>query len=357
MQAEHNKWLLCYPFCFSEKHLNMVPGHNLDGYDEETALHARSSGNDGDFGMAATRSDVLSQVLTLIRLRGELVYSADLGGPWGIRFPKGHAHFHFVEQGSLWVRTPGAEPLLVQKGDLLLLPHGTGHIISDRPETPGRDVQSILPAHFDADRFVLNFGGDGAACSLLGGFFHFEGGSLAAIMAALPVVVHIPSVDGTTPDWLDAIAHFLVKESREPEPGSSLMISRLIDLLVIRTLRTWAANRTDSGGWLGGLGEERIGRVLSAIHADPYRQWTVESLAAIAAMSRSIFAERFTARIGETPLHYVTRWKLTLAADMLASGGLKVTQAAQRIGYASDAAFSRAFKTQFGYPPSQAGRS
>lgn len=334
----------------------MVPTANMNGYDGEAALHARSSGNNDDFGMAATRSDVLSQVLTLIRLRGELVYSADLSGPWGISFPKGHAHFHFVEHGALWVRTPGAEPILVRQGDLLLLPHGTGHTLSDMPETAARDVQSILPAHFDADHSVLTFGGGGAACRLLGGFFHFEGGSLAAIMAALPVVVHIASVDGKTPDWLDGIAHHLVNESRQPEPGSSLMISRLIDLLVIRTLRTWAANRTGSGGWLGGLGEERIGRVLSAIHADPYRQWTVESLAAIAAMSRSIFAERFTARIGETPLHYVTRWKLTLAADMLAGGGLKVTQAAQRIGYASDAAFSRAFKAQFGYPPSQAGR-
>jgi AraC-like DNA-binding protein len=100
------------------------------------------------------------------------------------------------------------------------------------------------------------------------------------------------------------------------------------------------------------LGDERIGRALNAIHAAPYEAWTVESLASLSAMSRSIFAERFMAKVGEPPLQYVKRLKLTLAADMLA-GGMRVTQAAVRIGYASDAAFSRAFKSQFGHAPSE----
>jgi AraC-like DNA-binding protein len=310
--------------------------------------------NDNHYGMAATRTDVLSQVLTLIRLRGELVYSANLRGPWNITFPKGAAHFHFIEHGEAWVKTLGAQPIRVKQGDMLLLPHGTGHLICDDPATPQVGIDAVIDRHFDRARSVLDYGGDGATTRVVGGLFNFEGGSLAAVMAALPVVVHIPSEGGKTPDWLDAIAHFLVKESHEVEPGSSLMISRLIDLLVIRTLRTWAANQAVPSSWLGGLGEERIGRVLSAIHADPYRAWSVQELAGIAAMSRSIFAERFTARVGEAPLHYVKRWKLTLAADMLTTGGLKVTQAAQRTGYTSDAAFSRAFKAHFGYAPSEA---
>jgi transcriptional regulator GlxA family with amidase domain len=129
-----------------------------------------------------------------------------------------------------------------------------------------------------------------------------------------------------------------------------------IDLLVIRTLRTWAASRPTNLGWLGGLAEERIGRALSAMHADPYRDWNVDALASIAAMSRSVFAERFTAKVGGPPLRYLTRWRLTIAADLLRTGGLKVTEAAQRVGYASDAAFSRAFKAHFGYAPSEARR-
>lgn len=306
------------------------------------------------YRMAAARTDVLSQVLTLIRLRGELVYSANLHGPWSIAFPKGPAHFHFIERGEVWVKTLGAPPLLARAGDMLLLPHGTGHMICDDPSTAPVDIDIVIDRHFDRVHSTLEYGGNGPPSRIVGGLFDFEGGSLAAVMSALPIVVHIASAGGKTPDWLDAIAHFLIKESHEVEPGSSLMISRLIDLLVIRTLRTWASQQDGSKGWLGGLAEERIGRALSAIHADPYRAWTVKELAGIAAMSRSIFAERFTARVGEAPLHYVKRWKLTLAADMLATGGLKVTQAAQRTGYTADAAFSRAFKAQFGYAPSEA---
>ena len=331
----------------------------MNNHIQTPGLHDQSSGNNPDYGMAATRADVLSQVLTLIRLRGELVYSAHLAAPWAITFPKGAAHFYFVEVGAMWVKTLGAAPIAVNQGDMLLLPHGTGHLICDDPATPPAAIDSLIGEHFDRDKSVLSYGRGGSgdsATRLVGGLFHFEGGSLAALMAALPLVVHIPSVAGKTPDWLHALTHFLVKESHEVEPGSSLMISRLIDLLVIRTLRTWAAGQKHPASWVGALGDERIGRALSAIHAAPCHPWTVEGLAGISAMSRSIFAERFTARVGEAPLHYVKRLKLTLAADMLASGGLRVTQAAERIGYASDAAFSRAFKAQFGYAPSAASR-
>lgn len=328
----------------------------MNNHIQEPGLHDRSSGKVPDFGMAAARSDVLSQVLTLIRLRGELVYSARLAAPWSIAFPKGTAHFYFVEAGTMWIKTLGAEPIAVNQGDMLLLPHGTGHMICDDPATPPAEIDNLVQEHFDRDTSVLEYGGNGAQARFIGGLFHFEGGSLAAIMAALPLVVLIRNEDGKTPDWLHALTHFMLKESHEVAPGSSLMISRLIDLLVIRTLRSWAASQQHAGSWVGALGDERLGRALSAIHDAPYHPWTVEGLARIAAMSRSIFAERFTARVGEAPLHYVKRMKLTLAADMLVSGGLRVTQVAERVGYTSDAAFSRAFKAQFGYAPSEAGQ-
>lgn len=330
----------------------MIESSIMNSHTQDPEVIDQSSGNHPDYGMAATRADVLSQVLTLIRLRGELVYSAKLRAPWGITFPKGPAHFYFVQTGAMWLKTPGAEPMAVKQGDMLLLPHGTGHLISDDPSSSWTEIGDLVKNHFDRNESVLNYGGEGEEASLIGGLFHFEGGSLAALMTALPLIVHIPSVEGKTPDWLHALTHFLVKESHEVEPGSSLMISRLIDLLVIRTLRTWAANQANPSSWVGALGDERIGRALNAIHAAPFDTWTVEGLASLAAMSRSIFAERFMAKVGEPPLQYVKRLKLTLAADMLA-GGMRVTQAAVRIGYASDAAFSRAFKSQFGHAPSE----
>jgi AraC-like DNA-binding protein len=293
-------------------------------------------------------------VLTLIRLRGELVYTAFLGEPWGLQFQPGPAHFHFIEKGEAWVTPAGERPTRVIEGDLVLLPLGKGHVIADALGSPVENIGIVAANHFDREELVLRHGGDGPVTRLVGGFFSFEGSPLPAVMSALPPLIHIPRGDAGAPPWLAAISHFLVAEAQQPNPGSSLMISRLIDLLVIRTLRSWAASEANRMGWLGGLGEERIGRVLSAMHADPFRRWTVQSLAEVARMSRSIFAERFTSAVGEPPLRYLSRWRLTIAADLLRSGGLKVTEAAYRSGYASDAAFSRAFKAHFGYAPSEA---
>jgi AraC-like DNA-binding protein/mannose-6-phosphate isomerase-like protein (cupin superfamily) len=312
-----------------------------------------SSGKTQDFGMSAARNDVLSEVLTLIRLRGELVYTAFLSKPWGLQFQPGAAHFHFVKSGEIWVTPVGGKPTKISEGDLILLPLGKGHVIADALESPIEKIEAVAAECFDREELVLRHGGDGHVSQIIGGFFSFEGGPLPAVMSALPPLIHIPRGDSGPPVWLEAISRFLVSEAQQPDPGSSLMISRLIDLLVIRTLRSWAAVEANRIGWLGGLSEERIGLVLSAMHADPFRHWTVQSFAKIAGMSRSIFAERFSRAVGEPPLRYLSRWRLTLAADLLRRGGLNVTEVAYRSGYASDAAFSRAFKAHFGYAPSE----
>jgi len=327
----------------------------MSEYDLPAAFHARSSNSGNEYGMAATRVDVLSQVLTLIRLRGELVYSGALMGARGIAFAPGPSHFYYVEEGTLSVGLPGIEPVRLEAGDLVLLPHGTGHTIADGPAIPVQQIEAMAPPCFDGTRLTLRCGeGEITAARFIGGFFRFEGGPLPSVLSALPPLIHIPRQESGAPAWLQAISHFLIDEAHEARPGAALMISRLIDLLVIRTLRTWAASRPTNHGWLAGLAEERIGRVLSAMHADPYRDWNVEALASIAAMSRSIFTARFASTVGEPPLRYLTRWRLTIAADLLRTGGLKVTEAAQRVGYSSDAAFSRAFKAHFGYAPSEA---
>lgn len=322
-------------------------------YSADTESHARSSETAAKLGMRAARSDVLSEVLTLIRLRGELVYTAHLGAPWGIRFPAGPAHFHYVERGEAWITPAGAAPHRIGEGDLALLPLGRGHVLADAEGTAIEDIETIAAGHFDRNGLVLRHGKGDANCVIFSGYFNFDS-PLPTIMSALAPLIHIPRAESGAPPWLRAISGFLAGEAQTPSPGSLLMISRLIELLVIRTLRSWTQNEANRIGWLGGLGDERIGRALSAIHADPFKRWTVQSLAAVAAMSRSTFAERFAAIIGEPPLHYLTRWRLTIAADLLRGGGLKVTEAAQRIGYSSDAAFSRAFKAHFGYAPSEA---
>jgi len=315
------------------------------------------SDSDHTFRLASLRQDVLSQVLRLIRLRGEMVYRGELTVASGIALPPGPAHFYFVQQGTMAVISGSLEPVELKMGDLVLLPRGDGHTIVDSVSSSGAGIETLGPEHFDAHRFFLHGGSNSAnAVRFIGGSFFFDGNPLASVLSMLPAVILISSDDSGAPEWLKGIAHFLLEEAQVAGPGSSLMISRLIDLLVIRALRTWAGARTTHLGWLGGLNEERIARVLSAMHDEPQRDWTLEALANIAAMSRSLFAKRFLATVGEPPLRYLTRWRLTLAADLLKSGRLKVTEVAQRSGYHSDAAFSRAFKAQFGCPPSDAHR-
>jgi AraC-like DNA-binding protein len=326
----------------------MISKACLTGHDADALVHAPSS---EITGVPPIDPDMLSHVLTQVRLRGGAVYRAKLGAPWALRFPAGAAHFYYVEQGTAWVHLAGRTALSLEQGDLLMLPHRQDHVLSGGALMAPDDIELVSRAHFGTNRHVLRAGKDGAVCRLIGGQFHFDGDAAAAVLAALPQALHLPGNGIDAPPWLDAITRFLLQEAHGGGPGSALMVSRLVDLLVIRMLRCWAESQVRLPGWIAGLSELRLGRALRAIHAEPHRPWTVQALAALAGMSRSAFAERFTAAVGQAPLQYAQHWKLTLAHDMLAQGVL-VTQAAGRSGYASEAAFSRAFKSHFGYSPS-----
>lgn len=308
--------------------------------------------------MPSERADVLSQVLKLIRLRGDRVFHGELGDSAEVIFPAGPATFLHLRTGELSVAQCNGPCVIMRPGDFVLLPHADGHIIRSEPD---RNVQRRFEASVDfssgADAQAFKWAADdGIAGSFLAGSFYFDGAPLRALLTGLPGVIHLTCDKVSTPPWLASISHFLEAESRSRGPGSSLMISRLIDLLVIRTLRMWVNQQGDRAGWLSGLSDERIGRALSAMHSEPDRAWTVSALAEMAMMSRSMFSDRFTAVVGLSPLRYLTRWRLTIAADLLRGGTLKVTEVAHGAGYGSEAAFSRAFKKEFGYPPSDAHR-
>jgi AraC-like DNA-binding protein len=308
-------------------------------------------------GMAAARVDLLSQMLTLVRMRGELVFAAEMTSPWALGLEPGSAVFHVVSEGNLVVKIGNQAPIHASAGDLLMMPHGEGHVICDRPDTPAVSAIGLLEDQATIDRLVVRHGGDGSLTRIIVGQFRFETQSIPSIMAALPSIIHIRKSDHDTLGWLEGVAQFLLAEAQAPHPGASLMISRLIDVIVIRALRTWIQTSTIQGnGWIGALSDDRISRALKAIHDEPFRRWAVADLAAAAGMSRSSFAERFAALVGEPPLHYQTRWRLSLAMPMLQQGNQRVSDVARKIGYDSDAAFSRAFKEHFGYAPVEARR-
>lgn len=292
------------------------------------------------------KPDVLSQVLSLVRLKGETVFTGVVDEQ-SETVSAGASRFYFVESGGMTLTTGGeqASRIHVDQGDLVLVPHGSAHelAISGLPSS-SQNSPGIAGSPIAASV-------RGAETKYIGGLFRFHGGKLPPILSSLPTVIHVAAGPSGTPAWLEAISHFLLHEANQTQPGAELMVSRLIDLLVIRALRTWSTTAPGRVGFIAGLGDDRIANALTALHASPYKAWTVPELAAIAAMSRSSFADHFSSTVGEAPLRYLTRWRLHLASEMLGAGTMRVSEVAERVGYASDAAFSRAYKACFGYSP------
>jgi AraC-like DNA-binding protein len=267
-------------------------------------------------------TDLLSHVLAQIRLTGDRISSCTLTEKGLLELEAEAAHVCVVTAGALQIEGADKVPVVVETGDLLLLPCGAGDL-----------------------RFVAS--GSPPPTVILCRFW-FDLDSLRGMIRALPQCIQIGRAESA--GWLDGMVHFLLVEASDVQPGAALMISRLIDLVVIRALRSWV-HRGPKSGWLGGLSDVRIASALKAIHERPTQRWRVETLAAIAGMSRSNFCDRFTALVGRSPLRYQNEWRLTLARDLLAKRSARVGEIGLSIGYESEAAFSRAYKRLFGHSP------
>jgi AraC-like DNA-binding protein len=298
--------------------------------------------------------DVLTDVMASLRLRGRLFCRSELSAPWSLALPASElAHFHAIERGGGWVRLDGEErshPLAA--GDLIVLPHGRGYTLSDGPKAAAVPLASLVQEPGSGVCAVLRHGGDGPVTSMICGSFHFEGREGHPLLSLLPPLIHIPGDQGRSAEWLDLTLRFLAQEARHPRPGSETLITRLTDILFVQVVRSWIEGQPEGGGgWLGALRDRQMGAALGMIHREPQRTWSVASLASAVGMSRSAFAARFTTLVGEAPLAYLTRWRMHLAADLLRGKGLTLSEVAGRVGYESEAAFSKAFKRQVGTSP------
>ncbi|WP_426129495.1 AraC family transcriptional regulator [Pseudomonas sp. DWP1b1] len=267
------------------------------------------------------KGDLLSQVLAQIRLTGDRVYACTLAHAQTLDLDEKSAHICVLQQGKLQLDVADQPAQNLNPGDVILLPHG-----------PAGLVMTAL---------------DGAASVVICRFW-FDASSFQAMLFALPRLIHIPHAEAAA--WAEGILHFMLLEAHDTQPGGALMISRLIDLVVIRILRTWVQQGVASG-WLGGLSDARIARALKALHETPGTQWRIDALAEIAGMSRSNFCERFTTLVGRSPLRYQNEWRLTLAKTMLSRQDGRIGEIGFAIGYESEAAFSRAYKAFFGRSP------
>jgi AraC-like DNA-binding protein len=313
-------------------------------------------------------TDVLTDVLASLRLRGRLFCRSELSAPWSLSLPAGEfAHFHVIERGGCWIRVAGDDrPKPLASGDLVVLPYGQGHTLSDNPEmeTPPMPIARLLAGTKGpgpGSSTLLRHGGGGAETALICGFFRFEGSRTHPLLSVLPPLLHIQGDGGETmwtTGWLGSTLRFLAAEARHPRPGTETLISRLTDVIFVQALRAWIEGQPEGvGGWLGALRDRQIAAALGEIHRQPERNWSVASLAAAAGMSRSSFAARFTALVGEAPLAYLTRWRMHLASEFLRGRDLSVSEIAGRVGYESEAAFSKAFKREVGVSPGAYRRS
>jgi AraC-like DNA-binding protein len=297
--------------------------------------------------------DVLTDVLETLRARGACYARLSAGAPFGVALPGGSlAGFHLVLEGSCVLRLDGHPDVELGGGDLVALPHGLPHALVDHPATPTQRLAELLGPGRQPGPASLEIGGRGAKTTLICGKIEFEDPVGHPLLAALPRVMLLRGGSKALVEWLDPTLRFIAAEAGSAHPGAQTVVSRLADVLFIQIVRGHLASvGPEAGGWLGALGDPQIGLALGLIHENPGGAWTVQSLAERAGMSRSAFASRFNRLVGEPPLHYLTRWRMQKAQRLLRDGRVPLSDVATRVGYDSEAAFSKAFKRAVGAAP------
>lgn len=306
-------------------------------------------------------ADVLADVLDSLKLRGRFFCQTELSAPWSLGFAAGFfAHFHVVERGNCWLEIDGVSGAVASKeGDLVVvIPRGQGYQLSDRPGTPPVPLAELIGNSQGGLRALIKHGGGGSQTELICGAFEYQGPQANAALAVLPLWIRVPKREGHANEWLNSTLRFLRKETKQASLGSETIVARLIDVIFVEAVRTWLKDRPrGSAGWLGALRDPAIGTALGLLHKNPEKAWTVPSLAARVGMSRSPFAARFAALVGQSPMSYLKQWRLQLAARLLRDQSLSLAMIAEQVGYESAAAFSRVFKREFRVSPGQYRRN
>ncbi len=304
--------------------------------------------------VSAPGADLLSEVMSAIPVKGSLVSRGQLTAPWGI-FTRGAMDtiFHVIISGTGFVTEQGVGPVPFFAGDILLLPGGAPHALSDSPHTSACHRAGMLEQMGEDGLLCLRHGGPGALTSIVCGTFGLAAAGRDFLLPLLPRLIHVTGGHSRAAPWFDATLRLLGDDLALRRPGAKVLLDRLTDMLFVQVLRAHIERAPPgSTGWLRALGDPALGRALSLIHREPARPWQAAVLAREAGMSRSAFFVRFLSVVGEAPSSYLTRWRMYLARVELGRPDASLAQVAAKVGYASETAFSRAFRRQLGVSPS-----
>ena len=300
------------------------------------------------------RGVLLDDVLRGIRPQSAVAFWPEFRAPWGVSFERDWAVFHIVVQGACWLQLKGlGEPVQLCEGDFAVVKSGQYHTVRDSPSTPAANFADLVRSHAPGKRGAIRFAGEGQATKLVCGGIEDRKGH--PLMANLPPLMRVKGSDGGVRGWVHLITKQILVELESEGAGSTELANRLVDVLFLQALRAYFDQDVETGGssWLAAASDPQIGRALGAIHHNPRRSWTVESLARHVAMSRTTFAARFKELVGEPPQHYFTRLRINAAAARLLSYGDKLSRVAAEAGYHSVPAFVRSFKRHVGTTPGE----
>lgn len=307
--------------------------------------------------MQMLSSDLISELLLGMRIDGVHYNRIQISPPFGVRFgvDPGRAQFHFIARGTVYLRTDGGAVHTLCGGDAVLLPRGGLHSLLSDPGIPCRDVTD-----FDA-RMICKRVDDIHVCKteicrsndtlIFSGCMEFDLGSMHPLVAMMPEVMQVGDLIDRNPEILP-ILEAMAREVKAERAGYAGILTRFADVVSASLVRDWVeCGCGDAAGWVEALRDPRMGRVIAALHRDPGRNWTVAAMASEMGSSRSVFAERFLAATGVTPLRYVTELRMRLASQWIGRDRMSIEIVAERLGYGSQAAFSRAFKRTMGKSP------
>ncbi|MEN2980909.1 AraC family transcriptional regulator [Tistrella bauzanensis] len=296
--------------------------------------------------------DPLSDVLSLLKPRSYVSSGFDAGGDWSIQFcnQQNRMKCYAVISGECWLLVEDlAEPVRLRAGECFVLPSGRNFRLASDIALNPVDSSEFFPPPSPGGVVTVNSGGD---FYLVGSRFGVSGRNSSSLLRMLPPIVHIRRAsEQSAVIWS---VERMRQELREQRPGNSLIAQHLAHMMLIQALRLHLEDGPNDGvGWFFALADKQLGAAIAAIHADPAHRWTLQTLAERAGMSRSSFALKFKATVGETAMDYLSRWRMTLAGDRFETTNASVSAVALSLGYESESAFSTAFKRVMGCTPRQ----